>query len=535
MVYHLIVKLIVKYKIDDASEETELSFTEPSKKDTWTLCSGDIKGTGSSLTLIFYQYHTKGYTVRIDDIKITGTKGNVANLSFDTSDASLYVGGTLIRAASSTTSGATFSYSSSDESVATVDADGKVTAVAAGTATISATASAEGYTSKTLSYSLTVKEKVSGKVFQKVTSTDELEDGAKYLIVYEEGSKAMGALQNKVEANKGTALDVELDATTNTCVVGGFDGYTLEKQSDGSYAIVYDGKYIAWAGSDDVTSFIYSSTITAEAKWKITFNSSSKNVTIANNSTDANNRSIQYASNYGDFRFYTSGGGNAVQLYKAVAEESKDVEITIRYTGYTTLYYSDRNLALPEGVTGYVVKYSESENKLTYTDVYYKDGETVNAVPKDQAVILKGTANTTYTLTAVDDDKVMFPKNYAGTENDLIGHDDEQEVTTTDGTYIYYFGYDKTNDVVGFYEAPDKTSYKERAHKAYMHLPYDVSANGAKMITLEYEGSATNIKGITTTTAPTDNAVYTISGMKVNADNLKPGLYIKQGRKFIVK
>ena len=34
---------------------------------------------------------------------------------------------------------------------------------------------------------------------------------------------------------------------------------------------------------------------------------------------------------------------------------------------------------------------------------------------------------------------------------------------------------------------------------------------------------------------PVNNAVYTLDGRKVNADNLRPGLYIKNGKKFVVK
>ena len=62
----------VYYKVDDGSEST-LSFTQPTSS-TWTLCSGSIPVTGSSLKLRFEMVTTGGYTVRLDDIKVTGTK-----------------------------------------------------------------------------------------------------------------------------------------------------------------------------------------------------------------------------------------------------------------------------------------------------------------------------------------------------------------------------------------------------------------------------------------------------------------------------
>jgi hypothetical protein len=61
------------YTIDDGVEQS-LSFSEPSSNNTWTLCTGTIVGTGSSLKLRFQQETTGGYTGRIDDIKVVGTK-----------------------------------------------------------------------------------------------------------------------------------------------------------------------------------------------------------------------------------------------------------------------------------------------------------------------------------------------------------------------------------------------------------------------------------------------------------------------------
>ncbi len=63
----------VYYKIDGGSEQT-LSFTAPTSNSTWTLCDGSVLGTGSSLKLRFEMVTTAGYTVRLDDIKVTGTK-----------------------------------------------------------------------------------------------------------------------------------------------------------------------------------------------------------------------------------------------------------------------------------------------------------------------------------------------------------------------------------------------------------------------------------------------------------------------------
>lgn len=62
----------VYYKIDSGAEQT-LSFSQPSTG-SWDLCSGSISGTGNSLKIRFEMHVTGGYTARVDDIKVVGTK-----------------------------------------------------------------------------------------------------------------------------------------------------------------------------------------------------------------------------------------------------------------------------------------------------------------------------------------------------------------------------------------------------------------------------------------------------------------------------
>lgn len=66
--------LTVYYKIDDGAEQT-LSFSgAPSNSDSWGKCSGTISGTGNSLKIRFVMNTSKSYTIRVDDIKVVGTK-----------------------------------------------------------------------------------------------------------------------------------------------------------------------------------------------------------------------------------------------------------------------------------------------------------------------------------------------------------------------------------------------------------------------------------------------------------------------------
>lgn len=61
------------YTLDDNTEQV-LDFTQPTAVKKWSLCSSKISGTGSSLKIRFELKVTGGYTVRIDDVKVVGTK-----------------------------------------------------------------------------------------------------------------------------------------------------------------------------------------------------------------------------------------------------------------------------------------------------------------------------------------------------------------------------------------------------------------------------------------------------------------------------
>ena len=66
-------KINVFYKIDDGVE-TALITNGALTNANWTLLSGKVSETGESLTLIFKHTPTKGWTIRMDDIKVVGTK-----------------------------------------------------------------------------------------------------------------------------------------------------------------------------------------------------------------------------------------------------------------------------------------------------------------------------------------------------------------------------------------------------------------------------------------------------------------------------
>lgn len=66
-------KVSVYYSIDGGAE-TALITNGAITNANWTLLNANIAGTGKSLTLIFKHKPTKAWTIRMDDIKVVGTK-----------------------------------------------------------------------------------------------------------------------------------------------------------------------------------------------------------------------------------------------------------------------------------------------------------------------------------------------------------------------------------------------------------------------------------------------------------------------------
>ena len=108
---------------------------------TVTISDGTNSSTEGTLTVkdatATITFATGSSYAVISSITITPIKDD-RTLAFSEPTTEVLVGGTVTNAATATPAG-TISYSSSDETVATVDADGKVTGVKIGTATITAT------------------------------------------------------------------------------------------------------------------------------------------------------------------------------------------------------------------------------------------------------------------------------------------------------------------------------------------------------------------------------------------------------------
>lgn len=77
-----------------------------------------------------------------------------------------------------------------------------------------------------------------------------------------------------------------------------------------------------------------------------------------------------------------------------------------------------------------------------------------------------------------------------------------------------------------------KTGSTTKGFRAYFVIPNSPAVSALRVVV---DGNATSIKNINCGVVESDDAVYNLQGQRVDARSLMPGLYIKAGKKFVVR
>ena len=178
-------------------------------------------------------------------------------LSFDPTSVTGKVGATVV---APVLSGAktTVTFSCDHPAVAAVDAaTGALTLLAAGTATVTASAAAEnGYAAATATYDVTVVEAGAVARYTKVLSADELEVGAKYLIVYEGTTTTDNTPKvfNPVLSSDGT----QFAKATSSAVTVDITSGVIESSDVADYQFTLEAGY--YLKADKAAKYLYPGT-----------------------------------------------------------------------------------------------------------------------------------------------------------------------------------------------------------------------------------------------------------------------------------
>lgn len=409
-------------------------------------------------------------------------------------------------------------YTSSDETVATVNANmGAVTLVGAGITTIKAvSAKTDNYKTGNASYTLKVVDPAAPK-FKKITSLDEVVDGAQYVFVCETKSVAMGEVTGKKgQPVTGIVLsDGILESNTALNV------FTLERDGDVCYFRDAQGKYLNGASSTDLNT-IDKDLTSKGIKWTVTMDGEDVKVNSAAEATryliaNSSNQFGNYASSN-----YNKSDYSHIQLYRKVGEINADEAVD----NYAT-FYVDYAYEMPEGVTGYAVEV-ETGGKLTMNEAY-KAGE---AVPAKTPLLLHGENAGTFNPAVLNKEV----KTYDG-YNELLGERDYYGYTTC--TFVdplfYKLAVNGEGKAGFFWGAENGAPFKMQKYTtAFLAAPKNRVSNVRGFVF--NPGEATGIDSVATETE--ENApVYTLSGIRVRTakSELPAGIYIMNGKKLMVK
>lgn len=361
--------------------------------------------------------------------------------------------------------------------------------------------------------------------YKRISSLSELVSGKKYLIVYD-GAKtdpSEGAVFNGVSGDIGVAKHVSIGNLTidNTTAVG--HEVIIEKSGD-VWTLKDGDAYIAYTGNSSSGNnklYTVSNATDNGATWTISM--SGVNTTIKN--VYNTSRTLRY--NTGSPRFCGYNGTSnleLVQLYKEV--ENPTETVVVGTSQYASMYYGTENLVVPENVECLTYKIN-SNGDLTVSKVYAVG----DVIPAGTGVIVKA-ASQNYKFA------VTTETGESDSESMLRGSD--VDATTEGGASYFKLSLNAAQEEgsVGFYYgAADGAAFTNKAHKAYLAVP---AALVGKLHIQGYPFSEalTGIDALNgdATNADSNNAaIFDLSGRRMTDKHLARGIYIKDGKKFIIK
>lgn len=409
-------------------------------------------------------------------------------------------------------------YTSGTKSVATIDeSTGEITLLAPGKTEITASfAGDDNFKEANVKYTLTVKNKaVEGKdVFVLVEDASTLKADDEIIFV---GSRTANevttyyGLSTTQNSNNRGAEIVELLSDGTVKPNSNVQRLTLEGDAAGWDLYTGDGYLYAASSSSNHLK----TKDDADNNTKATFAIGSDNLAdvIFQGSYTRNNLRFNYNNGTPMFSCYASTSTmSKVQIFRRQTPATS-VDVTVGSTGYATLYYSDKNLKIPSGVKAYTCKTNDGKKTIetrSYTSV----------IPAGSAVLIQA-APGTYTF------QFAATGGTPATDNMLYGSDKKAApVAPGNGEYRFYKLADG-EEGLAFYRVED--GFKNGAHKAYLAVP---ASSAASYYTFDL---FTGINDVTINPALEGATVYTLSGVRVNANHLPAGIYIVNGKKMVIK
>jgi len=436
-----------------------------------------------------------------------------------------------------------YTWTSDNENVATIDADGNVNIIGLGTATITVRYDGDDdWLPETAQYTIEVVAPEIATTDDETTITFNYNDYTTYN--YETGEQEPVDLSNTTVNNTYFCVD----NVSNTESPNGFfdqeeECIVLNTQTNEEQMQTACN---AELGSPELTDNFNGLVILLQAgTGSITVNTQNLGSSQLAIQIGTNNPTLAYQSERGDVTVeYSVNSDTYLYIYAApsnttasqrtfvaAANSVKIYSIRISPTGFLldvsktnyTTYFNSRAVQLPSGVKAAVVTGVQA-GSLCIDYRYDGDNTEANIVPGGTAVLISAASNK-YMLQILSDNTDPAPS-----DNLLRGSDDEE--WTWGGDFYYKLSFSKDNNHFGFFWAtPNGSAFVCPAHTAYLALTQS-QAESSDGFELE------NVTGLTTRIAAENkqSVIYDIHGRRISPSAvLSRGIYIINGKKIFIK
>ncbi|MBR2155129.1 MAG: Ig-like domain-containing protein [Bacteroidaceae bacterium] len=550
-----------------------------------------VTGISATESLTIQNVNKSNVQLRIKTIEITyitDSRAAVNMTGFSATNTTLVKGNTTVTTVTNDQAGwtAAYTYSSSKESVATVDGNGVITAVAKGTATITATlnvdANDENYrvgetTSKTLEITVNNPNHTASFSVNGTVTSSEVEEGEDIAFPTETpadvyGKSFVGWASSAIVGTTNVAPTFVTSATMGTSDVIYYAvfaasaievGNVTDELTNATTGVGEETTYSNWSGKTASSSAVYAGNSAGNyTTIQLRSNNSNSGVVSTTSGGKVTKVVVEWNSNSANGRTLDVYGNNtayeaATDLYNTSKQGTKlgsivngtSTELVITgdyaYIGVRSnsgALYLDKLSITWVGTTTVYSDYCTTVPTVTISSALYATYVTPAAVSFGDdvtAYVVSAVGTDNVTLTEVEsvpaNTPVVVKADAAGTYPLTFAESATAPATnyllvsdvnvTSDGTNFFALA---NMGGVGFYVVGSGVEIP--AGKCYINT----SSPAKSRLTFNFEGEdATAITAIEAADAINNGVIYNLSGQRV----VKPlkGIYIQNGKKILVK